>query len=92
MESRRYSKERFAAKTFHRYENPTVSDSILLLVEKLYLDVPYNKIFPRSSSQWFNRVYIYIYNGGFQKVSFFDQKAKGNGRVTSSFSFGITKA
>ena len=51
MESRRYSKERFAAKTFRRYENPTVSDSILLLVEKLYLDVPYNKIFPRSSSQ-----------------------------------------
>ena len=87
MESRRYSKERFA-KTFRRYENPTVSDSILLLVEKLYLDVPYNKIFPRSSSQWFNRVY----NEGFQKVSFFDQKAEGNGRVTSSFSFGITKA
>ena len=33
------------------YKNLIVSASILLFIEKLYLDDPYNKIFTRSSSQ-----------------------------------------
>ena len=39
------------SKRFVDSKNSTVSDSILLFVEKLYLDNPYNKIFTISSSQ-----------------------------------------
>ena len=38
------------SKRFVDSKNSTVSDSVLLFVEKLYLDYPYNKIFTRSSS------------------------------------------
>ena len=39
------------SKCFVDYKNLIVSASILLFIEKLYLDDPYNKIFTRSSSQ-----------------------------------------
>ena len=39
------------SKCFADSKNSTVSDRILLFVEKLYLDDPFNKIFTISSSQ-----------------------------------------
>ena len=39
------------SKRFVDSKNSIVSDNILLLVEKLYLDDPYNKMFKISSSQ-----------------------------------------
>ena len=42
------------SKRFLDSKNSIVSDSILLFVEKLHLDDPYNKMF--TSLQWFNKV------------------------------------
>ena len=39
-----------------RFIDSIVSGSILLFVEKLYLDDTHNKVFTRSASQWFNKV------------------------------------
>ena len=50
MDSRCYLKEWFV-KRFVDSKKSAVSDSILLFVEKLYLDGPYNKIFTILSSQ-----------------------------------------
>lgn len=47
--------KRGLSKHFVDSNNSTVSDSILLFVERLYLDDPY-KIFARPSSLWFNKV------------------------------------
>ena len=82
MESRRYSISSLS-KSFVGSKNSTISDSILLFVEILYLDDPYNKMFTRSSDCQ--------ECGGFQGVSIFVQKTKGNEIVTGSFRFGITK-
>ena len=38
------------SKCFVDFKNLPVSDSILLFVEKLYLDGPYNKMFTKASS------------------------------------------
>ena len=38
------------SKCFVDFKNLPVSDSILLFVEKLYLDDPYNKMFTKASS------------------------------------------
>ena len=39
------------SKRFVDSKNSTVNDNILLFVEKLYLDDPYNEMFTISSSQ-----------------------------------------
>ena len=62
MESRRYSISSLS-KSFVDSKNSTISDSILLFVEILYLDDPYNKMFTRSSDCQ--------ECGGFQGVSIF---------------------
>ena len=44
------------SKRFVDSNNSTIKDSILLFVEDLYLDDPYNEILAISFLQWFNNV------------------------------------
>ena len=66
------------SKRFVDSKKSTVSDSILLFVEKLYLDDPYNKIFTISSSQSFNNISSRLLR--LSGVLFFIRKTKGNAR------------
>ena len=64
------------SKQFVDFENSSVSVSISLFVEKLYLNDQYNKTFTTLSSS--NLIKYCQDYWGFQEVSFFVWKTKGN--------------